>query len=1041
MGRRAISLIAFILGTVAFLVACNRDTPTATPQPTAAVALVAPTVTAVPPTATSTIIPSRTPSAPSRTPAPTRTPTPHLSPTATSSPTPSLTPTITPTPRPPTPTLPPVPTISPLSTCPPEVNGPVSTETGQAHILWVGPQPGRNARVHPYNQIVIAFDQPMDHTLTEAAFQVIGYYDPVEAVVNGTFSWCENTLVFQPSNRLDPYTNYSITLDPSAVNANGQPILEEPFYFGFATSGRELVHFGWGTVVQSLASSGPRILPFKHSPFASTRLNASLYQLDQLEFLEIYNYFAGTRFPSGYSSPKPELTVFEHWQIDVPPAEFPYSIRELSLPQQAPPGWYLLELNGGEGPVQFLIILSDLTLMVTELREETAVWVTGHDGQPRPGVQVQFHDVDGSPIVEGVTDTNGLFQIATNELTAAPAFVTASQENDVAITVYNPRWRTGYDPGDVHCEYDWPIRPHYTIHFYTDSSVYHAGDTVSFKAVILQDEDGVLSPLPVDTAVSLQVINSAGVMASLVMRTDETSTVHGQFQISPTLRESQQTITLSFNAVQRQYPLEIVSAVTTPEPDDAQVQSTVATQPYGSNQPLTIAVEVRDAAGQPLANIPVGLTMFERYPWGWDTVYAALESGVTGADGRYVAATLQSFPDSFGAGPWAIRIDAVNKQFWQFIPALPLPPVATIQLDTEGIAKFPGQTFTVQGRMLNAAGEPMAGRTLAVEVYGGTHYSPPASVLELAATITTDGDGRFTQSFVLERNDDFVIVAKGQDDQGQAIVASAGIYILGLGDNDYSGNLNVVPERNSYTPGETATIYVESNFSGPALLSVEGGTLRRAMTVTLNAPITTLSLPILPDDAPNISVNVQAWHPLETSLVPEIDLDRTDANIEVRPPILNITITPPQTPLAAGQEGEFTLQVTDAQGLPVVATTSLSLASEIAHTYGTESITTLYRPREHPWRSYDNLSQRRRWEIYPLNTGCGGDDDDEVISRWLGLPFPAPAVWLPTITTDESGQATVTLTMPDTPGDWRLTVKAVAAGAQVGETSLVVPVE
>jgi len=66
--------------------------------------------------------------------------------------------------------------------------------------------------------ILVKFNQPMDHTSTEAAVQIA-------PATNVTFSWQENTLAVQPtSGNLAPNTQYQVTIGTGALTAAKQPL-------------------------------------------------------------------------------------------------------------------------------------------------------------------------------------------------------------------------------------------------------------------------------------------------------------------------------------------------------------------------------------------------------------------------------------------------------------------------------------------------------------------------------------------------------------------------------------------------------------------------------------------------------------------------------------------------------------------------------------------------------------------------------------------------------------------------------------------------
>ena len=83
--------------------------------------------------------------------------------------------------------------------------------------------------------VSIVFNQPMDHSSTEAAFSVRGADG---AAVRGSFAWAEGdaTLTFKTAQRLPLNTNYIAALAVSAHGIGGGGALSEPLQFAFKSA-------------------------------------------------------------------------------------------------------------------------------------------------------------------------------------------------------------------------------------------------------------------------------------------------------------------------------------------------------------------------------------------------------------------------------------------------------------------------------------------------------------------------------------------------------------------------------------------------------------------------------------------------------------------------------------------------------------------------------------------------------------------------------------------------------------------------------------
>jgi hypothetical protein len=91
-----------------------------------------------------------------------------------------------------------------------------------------------------------------------------------------------------------------------------------------------------------------------------------------------------------------------------------------------------------------------------------------------------------------------------------------------------------------------------------------------------------------------------------------------------------------------------------------------------------------------------------------------------------------------------------------------------------------------------------------------------------------------------------------------------------------------------------------------------------------------------------------------------------------------------------------------------------------------------YAPRPNMVRTFDSL-RPSRW-LYPEGPGLGGGEEEAA-----GAPrrtFLDTAYWVPTVVTDENGEATVALTLPDNLTEWRALARAVTTDTLVGQATV-----
>ena len=102
------------------------------------------------------------------------------------------------------------------------------------------------------------------------------------------------------------------------------------------------------------------------------------------------------------------------------------------------------------------------------------------------------------------------------------------------------------------------------------------------------------------------------------------------------------------------------------------------------------------------------------------------------------------------------------------------------------------------------------------------------------------------------------------------MTATRWVYVYGVGDqwaSESDSQIRVIVPREELKPYQNAHFSIQSSFSGPALLTFERGRVIRAIPITLTAPLTEVSAQIIPEDAPNVYVTVNAWQPLGSGVI------------------------------------------------------------------------------------------------------------------------------------------------------------------------------
>lgn len=923
-------------------------------------------------------------------------------------------------------------------------------------ILAVSPGQGETA--HPNTAIEVVFDRPMDHGKTEAAFQIT-------PTLPGRFEWRETTFIFRAdSGYLEEFTTYTVTIGSGASAPDGNPVLRQPYTWSFHTGPLEdLADFGWGPNAQVVDADGRRAVQFQVFQANPTTIHFELYRLSLEQFLD--RYASGFRGVAGWED-RPistqGTTLARRWQIETTePNRKHGNVQETLIPDDVPPGLYLLNLNAGRLNDQLILLLTRHAIVLKQAEGQIVAWVTDVNGGSVPGIEVSVYARDGQLISRGHTDQGGIYRAQVSR-DPQPLIVVARDGDDVTATGLSNEWRsTGAQ------WWDWwrlpPAALDYAVYVYTDRPIYRPGQTVFFKGIIRRDEDAVLSLPAEGTPVTARIRDARdNVVQTFELPTNNFGTLNGEFQLAEGAMLGEYAVEMVLDGESHRQTFKVQDY----RKPDYQVNVTTDAECYTVGETIAVSVDSRYFFGEPVPNARLVVRQYElgeRYweddEYVWYRSHRPEINGTTDANGHFTF-TLEAVLGDYGhnvhwqsglkQSTWGIEV-TVDDGSHQTVSSFALVEVFSaaerIHLDSGGYFKTPGQPFTIRAKATTIFDQPVSGRALRLQL---RRYNPSTydySTVVQSAHLTTDADGKASLPFTVEEPGYYQLYLSGSDRLGNELTYESWVYVFSdvarwVGSS--SNELSIAADRERYAPGDTARLIIESTFSAPALLAFERATTRREQLIQLTAPLTLIDVPVQPDHAPNIFVTVNAWKEQDTTLTPDTYSNLPDsrlhtASVELHVPVtdktLHVTITPDKERYAPRQQATFTLRVTNGQGEPASAELSLALVDEAIFSLSDELsgpiFNAFYHERGHIVRTYDGMALHRH--LFGGN-GMGGGGDGGPASSNPRSDFPDTAAWFPVLHTDAEGKATITLTLPDSLTSWRLTAKATTADTQVGET-------
>lgn len=211
----------------------------------------------------------------------------------------------------------------------------------------------------------------------------------------------------------------------------------------------------------------------------------------------------------------------------------------------------------------------------------------------------------------------------------------------------------------------------------------------------------------------------------------------------------------------------------------------------------------------------------------------------------------------------------------QTVPVWPAAVVAGIR--TEGWVSVK-QKLAVHGVVLDTNGKPVADAPVKVSararittsarkrVVGGFYrYDNRSETRDLGTVCETrtDAQGRARCEVALDQPGQVELVASARDKDGRTAQAASTVWVTRQGELWFGGEnhdrIDLLPEKKSYAPGDTAVFQVRMPFRhATALVAVEREGIYQTQVVELHGSDPTVRVQVKPEWGPNVYVSVLA---------------------------------------------------------------------------------------------------------------------------------------------------------------------------------------
>ncbi len=783
------------------------------------------------------------------------------------------------------------------------------------------------------------------------------------------------------------------------------------------------------------------------------------------------------------------------------------------------PGLYLLEVRAPgvsfEPWVQRrLLSVSDFNLTIK--RDERTIWVWATElesAQPVSDLPLVVRQSNEESIGPVMSDEDGLAQFDLSSSGERILHVIA--EDPFVLGGTDWEWGRGISPWEFGLERGYDRRD-YRVHITTDRPLYRAGQTVHFRGIVRRQED-VDYDLPSQENVQVRVRSAEG---DEVYRQALALDEHGTFQGDLTLEEGAALGDYRIDADVGGQGYGTTFTVAAYRPPEFEVTVTPAKRELSSGQGTQANVEVSYFFGGGVADAEVAWRIlsapyrfdpeqFGRYDftvddnpwicrWCWwqprPSPEIILEGSSTTDTGGRVSIPLPT--DSMTGGQrLTVEATAYGKD-GQTVSGREEIVVHRgdfyVGLAPQERVGEAGEDLAVDVVTVDWDGRRVPNKALDVEIYrrewintfvederGGSWEWETEDTLVTTDTITTDGNAAGELVFTPPQGGSYKVMVSEAGDgptNGSLARTSSWVWVSGADDvswrRENNDRFDLISDKSSYVPGETAEILIPSPFQGEqwAWITVERAGVLEQEVRQLESNSAVYNLPITAQHAPNVYVSVvvvkgpDATNPVATHKVGILPL-----TVEPVEQTLDIAVTPSTERAEPGDTVSFDVQVRDANGAPVEAAFSLDLVDKavlslkprqegaiVDQFYGRRGlgvstssglILSVNRLLLKQVEELENLARQG------LGIGGGGGEvmeeaaaeaparDEAGKLETESLPpgvevrqtFEDTAFWRADVVTDEDGQASVEVPLPDNLTTWVFRGVGVTKNTRVGE--------
>ena len=938
----------------------------------------------------------------------------------------------------------------------------------------VSTAPAQGAQQPPFGSIEIRFSNPMDPASVEKNLTITP--KPPRQMQVG---WQDSDTRANVFSGLQPSTRYALTVGADAVDRYGQR-LANPLRLSFTTAPlpprmNPLVPGFVGT----FNAAGTPTLYVYHVNI--TRLDLTLYRLDQATFARMsWDPNARKNFSAAQGS------LVRRWsEKPVAAATNAEALTPVALSaapdKKLAAGYYYLQIQTPEGPLtDRLLVVSRLGLTMKRAQNQLLVWATDlTSGDVVSNLPLKITDQNGNTLATGQTDKDGLWsakgiQPPSNPRQNQQLFAFSEGTDDPGAV--GSEWAEGIRPYEFGIPYEMLPQP-YRGYLYTDRPIYRPGQKVEYRGIIRSDNDATYTIPPSGVSPTIEIMDGQGrKLYSGSARLSDMGTFNGEVPLSADVGLGNYSIVVRIG----DWGVSTGFSVAEYRKPDFEVKVATDKKSYVQGDKIAVTGTASYYFGQPLANAQVKWQVtsnnyfFSAVP-GYEFIDFDLLANQQGEGGRkrtegqattdaqgnfsfQVPADLTQDPMSQTFTIEATVMDPNNQQVSARTDAIVHKGDLYAGLKPARYVAQVGKPASVDVVSVDKDGKPAPNAPVTISFYnrkwlsvkerqpdGGYMWtSKPEDTLISTTTVTTDAAGKAQATLTPKEAGSIRVVAEIADARGNKNRSATYIYVSGSGFANWqmesTDRVNLIADKKEYAVGETAKVLIPSPVPDAlALVTIERGSLLSQKIIRLSGNSQTIDVPIQEAYVPNVYVSAVLFKGTgPNGVAATFRLGYADLNVAATDKALNVSVTPDRSTYQPGDKATYTIKTTDSTGKGTSAELSLSVVDAavlaLADNNAPDPMRAFWDQRSLGVSTSATLTQsvdRYNSDLSTQRKGAGGGSGVPTVRR----EFPDTAYWNPSVRTDDHGNATVTVTTPDSLTTWKITAIGVTAATQLGTGS------